>query len=92
MTYRVLNPFRDRRTGELVKGGEWSGPPDQAQRLVRAGCLAIIRTDAPETATADHAGVERAVSVDQYHTGSGWYEIPGVGKVRGRTAAEEALR
>ena len=34
---------------------------------------------------------ERAVSVDEYHVGAGWYEIRGE-KVRGREAALEALR
>lgn len=30
--------------------------------------------------------------VAQYHAGSGWYDIPGVGRVRGKDAALEAMR
>lgn len=88
--YRVISECKI--AGERYRDGTVSIPPDQAESLVRAGCLVPVRTQAVETATADHSRVERAVSVDQYHRGAGWYEIPGVGKVRGEEAAQRALR
>lgn len=38
------------------------------------------------------AAPRRAVDVDEFHTGGGWYELPDGSKVRGRDNAEQALR
>lgn len=47
--------------------------------------------DASEEDGEDASGEE--LDVEQYHTGHGWYEIPGAeGKVRGREKALEVLR
>lgn len=90
MEYRVISECKI--GGKRYRGGTVSIPPGRAERLVRAGCLVPVRTQTVEAAVEDMAGVERAVDVEHYHRGAGWYDIPGVGRVRGKSAAEEAVQ
>lgn len=113
MSYVVVSPYRklDGTLGEV--GSAFDGPPDQAERLVRAGCLrpapagaqggneeAVVETEAetgiePEEAAAKATDTEGDVEVrdiDEFHTGAGWYSLPGRDEpVRGRDKALEIM-
>jgi len=47
----------------------------------------VVAPAAPAAAEPDPA----TASVDDYHTGAGWYTLPGGERVRGKSAALEAL-
>jgi len=57
-----------------------------AATQVSAG-VEVVAPAAPAAAEPDPA----TASVDDYHTGAGWYTLPGGERVRGRAAALEAL-
>lgn len=57
-------------------------PEPAKQVAVEAPALAAPAVAEPDPATA---------SVDDYHTGAGWYTLPGGERVRGRAAALSAL-
>ena len=80
MRYSVTARWKDRTDGRrYVPGDVIECSPARAERL-RQKRLVGRALSAP------------VVSVEQYHTGGGYYVLPDGSKHRGRAAAEQALR
>ena len=78
MQVRVVRSFADRRHGSYSQG-DTVDLPDGVDWL-DAGFVEPVGDDA------------EAPGVEQYHTGSGWYDVPGVEKKLRKDDAIEALR
>lgn len=90
-----------RRKGTLIRGGQVFEPtPSELrafpEKFVPVGGSAEVSKPAPkpkkEKEQTKQENAAKEVDVSQFHTGGGYYEIPGVGKVRGKAAALEALK
>lgn len=80
MAYRVAKRFRDKDTGKVY---EENAPyinedKDRVSFLVEKGYL-------------DEQKRPPELSVDEYHKGGGYYELPNGETVRGRETAEQTL-
>lgn len=73
--------YKLKRVGEPVRQRK-PQPAKQESAGVEVMAPAVPAAAVPDPATA---------SVDDYHTGAGWYTLPGGERVRGRAAALEAL-
>lgn len=87
---RVRHNGRQYREGEVIA----DLTVEEATALVESGAVDWLRAkpgqEAKPEASSSVDDPEEAVK--QYHRGFGNYEIPGVGMVKGREAAIEALR
>lgn len=85
-SYEVKVPFRDKDTEELFGVGSeyFTEDPDRVKFLQNEGYLGeVINEQTPD---------DDADSIDQYHTGGGYYELPNGDKVRGKDKAIAALK
>lgn len=95
----ILHDGRLYREGEIIT----DITPEQATLLVEVGSAdwQRVRPDFPTSAQESavrnapsgfHANVDWEERVKKYHRGFGNYDIPGVGMVKGKDAAIEALK
>jgi len=92
MKYPVIKKFRDKYTKILYKASDIYETEDvkRAEYLQGKGVLGeLIEEPKPR---AEITQPEITSAPEPRHTGGGWYELPDGTRVKGREAAENALK
>jgi hypothetical protein len=78
--------------GTYLSGAVVPVDDKEAEQLVNGGYAEYVDpVEEPKQETSDQKE-ESSITVDDYHTGGGYYELPNGEKVRGKENALEALK
>jgi hypothetical protein len=93
-SYKVLNPFDDKDTGDRFGVGStyYTENPERAQYLQSWGYLGEEVETNPEIQNKTSTQDEESEVDGLKSLGGGWYELPDGFKVQGKDEAIEALK